>query len=77
MISVAGIKDQGLTIIVSMMLIKLALSRLNRATFFKRLALLDTQGFELLVALRVCWARRAGQLASVRRRVQRRRILRI
>jgi hypothetical protein len=39
MISAAGIKDQGLTIIVSMMLIELALSRLSRATFFKRLAL--------------------------------------
>jgi hypothetical protein len=66
MISAAGIKDQELTIIVSMMLIELALSRLSR---FKRLALLDTQGLELLVALhpRVWWARRAGQLASVRR----------
>jgi hypothetical protein len=51
MISAAGIKDQELTIIVSMMLIELALLRLSR---FKRLALLDTQ------------------LASVRRRVQRR-----
>jgi hypothetical protein len=68
MISAAGIKDQELTIIVSMMLIELALLRLSR---FKRLALLDTQGLELLVALhpRVWWARRAGQLASVRRRV--------
>src|SRR5438128_881413 len=66
MISAAGIKDQELTIIVSMMLIELALLRLSR---FKRLALLDTQGLELLVALhpRVWWARRAGQLASVRR----------
>src|SRR6516165_12831586 len=68
MISAAGIKDQELTIIVSMMLIELALLRLSR---FKRLALLDTQRLELLVALhpRVWWARRAGQLASVRRRV--------
>jgi len=41
MISAAGIKDQELTIIVSMMLIELALLRLSR---FKRLALLDTQG---------------------------------
>ena len=66
MISAAGIKDQGLTIIVSMMLIELALLRLSR---FKRLALLDTQGLELLVALhpQVWWARRAGRLASVRR----------
>jgi hypothetical protein len=47
MISAAGIKDQELTIIVSMMLIELALLRLSR---FKRLALLDTQGLELLVA---------------------------
>jgi hypothetical protein len=44
MISVAGIKDQELTIIVSMMLIEivsmmlieLALLRLSRAAFFKR-----------------------------------------
>jgi hypothetical protein len=64
MISAAGIKDQELTIIVSMMLIELALLRLSH---FKRLALLDTR--ELLVALhpRVWWTRRAGQLASVRR----------
>jgi hypothetical protein len=55
MISAAGIKDQELTIIVSMMLIELALLRLSR---FKHLALLDP---------RVWWARRAGQLASVRR----------
>ena len=48
MISAAGIKDQELSIIVSMMLIELALLRLSR---FKRLALLDTQGLELLVAL--------------------------
>jgi hypothetical protein len=48
MISAAGIKDLELTIIVSMMLIELALLRLSR---FKRLALLDTQGLELLVAL--------------------------
>ena len=41
MISAAGIKDQELTRIVSMMLIELALLRLSR---FKRLALLDTQG---------------------------------
>jgi hypothetical protein len=40
MISAAGIKDQELIIIVSMMLIELALSRLSRAAFFKRLALL-------------------------------------
>jgi len=41
-----------------MMLIELALLRLSR---FKRLALLDTQGLKLLVALhpRVWWARRA------------------
>jgi hypothetical protein len=54
MISAAGIKDQGLTLIVSMMLIELALLRLSR---FKRLSLLDTQGLELLVALhpRVWW----------------------
>ena len=54
MISAAGIKDQELTIIVSMMLIELVLLRLSR---FKRLALLDTQGLELLVALhpRVWW----------------------
>src|SRR5262245_64633874 len=71
MISAAGIKDQELTIIVSMMLIELALLRLSR---FKRLAVLDTQGLELLVALhpRVWWARRAGQLASVRRADDRR-----
>ncbi len=69
MISAAGIKDQELIIIVSMMLIELALLRLSRAAFFKRRALLDTQGLELLVALlpRVWWARRAGRLASVRR----------
>jgi hypothetical protein len=68
MISAAGIKDQELTIIVSMMLIELALLRLSRAAFFKRLALLDTQGLELLIALlpRV-GGRRAGRLASVRR----------
>ena len=56
MIFAAGIKDQELSIIVSMMLIELALLRLSR---FKRLALLDTQGLELLVALhpRVWWAR--------------------
>jgi hypothetical protein len=56
MISAAGIKDQELTIIVSMMLIELALLRLSR---FKRLALLDTQGLELLVAPhpRVWWGR--------------------
>src|SRR5215813_2593288 len=62
MISAAGIKDQELTIIVSMMLIELALLRLR----FKRLALLDTQGLELLVALhsRVGWARRAGRLGQ-------------
>jgi len=47
MISAAGIKDQGLTIIVSMMLIELALSRLSRATFYKRLALVDAQGLDL------------------------------
>jgi hypothetical protein len=41
MISAAGIKDQELTIIVSMMLIELALLRLSR---FKRLALLDRKG---------------------------------
>ena len=46
MISAADIKDQELTIIVSMMLIELALLRLSG---FKRLALLDTQGLELLV----------------------------
>jgi hypothetical protein len=59
MISAAGIKDQKLTIIVSVMLIELALLRLR--PFFKRLALLDTQGLELLVALhpQVWWARRA------------------
>jgi hypothetical protein len=51
MISAAGIKDQELIIIMSMMLIELALLRLGRAAFFKRLALLDTQGLELLVAL--------------------------
>jgi hypothetical protein len=69
MISAAGIKDQELTIIVSMMLFELALLGLSRAAFFKRLALLDTRGLELLVALhpRVGWARRAGRLASVRR----------
>ena len=39
MISAAGIKDQELTIIVSMMLIELALLRLSH---FKRLV--DTQG---------------------------------
>jgi hypothetical protein len=62
MISAAGIQDQELTIIVSMMLIELALLRLSR---FKRLALLDTQRLELLVALhpRVWWARRAGQFS--------------
>jgi hypothetical protein len=38
MISAAGIKDQELTIIVSMMVIELALLRLSRAAFFKRLA---------------------------------------
>jgi hypothetical protein len=59
MISAAGIKDQELTIIVSMMLIELALLRLSR---FKRLALLDTQGLELLVALhpRVCFGKDRG-----------------
>src|SRR5262245_46532153 len=64
MISAAGIKDQELAIIASMMLIELALLRLSR---FKRLALLDTQGLELLVALhpRVWWARRAGQTISL------------
>jgi hypothetical protein len=69
MISAAGIKDQDLTIIVSMMLIELALSRLSRAAFFKRLALLDTQGLELLVALlpRVWWARRAGTISLGKR----------
>jgi hypothetical protein len=44
MISAAGIKDQELTIIVSMMLIELALLRLSRAAFFKHLALLDSKG---------------------------------
>jgi len=44
MISAAGIKDQKLTIIVSVILIELALLCLTRAAFFKRLALLDTQG---------------------------------
>ena len=39
MISAAGIKDQELTIIVSIMLIELALLRLRRAALFKRLAL--------------------------------------
>src|SRR5215469_10824019 len=43
-ISAAGIKDQKLTIIVSVILIELALLCLTRAAFFKRLALLDTQG---------------------------------
>jgi hypothetical protein len=38
MISAARIKDQELTIIVSMMLIELALLRLSRAALFKRLA---------------------------------------
>ena len=38
MIFAAGIKDQELIIIVSMMLIELALLRLSRAAFFKRLA---------------------------------------
>src|SRR5215470_9014198 len=47
MISAAGIKDQELTIIVSMMLIELALLRLSR---FKRLALLDTQRLEIFAA---------------------------
>jgi hypothetical protein len=58
MISAAGIKNQELTIIVSMMLIELVLLCLSR---FKRLALLVTQGLELLVALhpRAWWARRA------------------
>jgi hypothetical protein len=46
MISATGIEDQELTIIVSMMLIELALLRLSR---FKRLALLVTQGVELLL----------------------------
>ncbi len=64
MISAAGIKDQELTIIVSMMLIELALLRLSRFPFTLepfQVALLDTQGLELLVALhpRVWWARRA------------------
>ena len=69
MISAAGIKDQELTIIVSMMLIELVLLRLSHAAFFKRFALLETQGLELMVALlpRIWWARRAGRLASVRR----------
>src|SRR5262245_28271035 len=67
MISAAGIKDQELTIIVSMMLIELALSRLSRAAFFKRLALLDTQGLELLAALlpRVWRARRARRILRI------------
>ena len=57
MISAGGIKDQALTIIVSMVLIELALLRLGRAAFFHRLRL------ELLVAVhpRVGWARRAGR----------------
>jgi hypothetical protein len=44
MISAADIKDQELTIIVSMMLIELALLCLTRDAFFNGLALLDTQG---------------------------------
>jgi hypothetical protein len=65
MISAAGIKDQELTIIVSMMLIELALLRLSRAAF-QAPALLVTQGLELLVALhpRVGWARRAERLSQ-------------
>jgi hypothetical protein len=39
MISAAGIKDQELTIIVSIMLIELPLLHLRRAALFKRLAL--------------------------------------
>jgi hypothetical protein len=37
MISAAGIKDQALTIMVSMILIELTLLRLGRAAFFQRL----------------------------------------
>jgi hypothetical protein len=67
MISVAGIEDQELTIIVSVMLIELALLGLSRAAFFS-LVLLDTQGLEPLIALhpRVGWSRRAA-ISSVRR----------
>ena len=49
MISAASIKDQELTIIVSMMLIELALFRLSR---FKHLRCLTRKGLELLVAVR-------------------------
>jgi hypothetical protein len=38
MISAAGIKEQELTIIVSMMLVELALLRLSRAAFSSALA---------------------------------------
>jgi hypothetical protein len=64
MIFAAGIKDQELTIIVSMMLIELAILCLTRAAFFKGLALLDTQGrhsaiYELIAKpTRRSWRRR-------------------
>jgi hypothetical protein len=44
MISAAGIKDQELTIIVSVMLIELALLRLSRARFSSALRCLTRKG---------------------------------
>jgi hypothetical protein len=44
MISAGGIKDQALTIIVSMILIELTLLRLGRAAFFHRLRYLTRKG---------------------------------
>jgi hypothetical protein len=44
MISAVDIKDQALTIIVSMMLIELTLLRLGRAAFFQRLRCLIRKG---------------------------------
>ena len=44
MISAVDIKDQALTIIVSMMLIELTLLRLGRAAFFQRLRCLTRKG---------------------------------
>jgi hypothetical protein len=43
-ISAVGIKDQALTIIVSMILIELTLLRLGRAAFFQRLRCLTRKG---------------------------------
>jgi hypothetical protein len=77
MISAGGIKDQALTIIVSMILIELTLLRLGRAAFFHRLRYLTRKGSSY-------WSRCISELggrdprdAELGGRVQRRRILRI